>query len=247
VGNYPQLISRDRRGEIIRIKSANNQPDNFAWLNPTHTQTRKFMVDLIAELVSKYAIAGIQLDDHFCFPRELGYDNYTQELFTFTNVEAPPLEHHHPSWIEWGCQQMTEFLEEIHHTIKKHNSQCLISISPNPWGFAKNYYLTDWVDWINLNLVDELVLQVYRDSLIKFMGELNKPEIHQARSKIPLIIGINCGLKTSPVNPNTLKEQVQIIKENSLGVAFFFYESVFYKQLTSPKIPRTIRELHDFL
>ncbi len=41
------------------------------------------MVDLITDVVDRYPVAGIQLDDHFAFPVELGYD--LMKLFSTNN------------------------------------------------------------------------------------------------------------------------------------------------------------------
>ena len=71
---YPDLLLLDSNGNAQRIKGANNTLDPHAWLNPIHDRVRKFMVDLIADVVGKYPVAGIQLDDHFSFPVELGFD-----------------------------------------------------------------------------------------------------------------------------------------------------------------------------
>ena len=56
-----------------------------------------------------------------------------------------------------------------------------------------------WQKWQELGLMDELVLQVYRDRLDSFEIELSKPEVQAVRAKIPTSIGILAGLKTRPI------------------------------------------------
>ena len=172
---HPDLLLLDTHGNAQRIKSANNTLDPNAWLNPTHDRVRKFMVDLIADVVGRYPVAGIQLDDHFSFPVELGYDLFTQQLFKQQN---------RANWHEWRGLQLTELFSQIVSSVRSIRSDCIISISPNPLGFSKSRYLVDWQQWCNLELVDELVLQVYRDDLGAFKRELNKSEVRSIKTKI---------------------------------------------------------------
>jgi uncharacterized lipoprotein YddW (UPF0748 family) len=41
---------------------------NQAWLNPFHPEVQEFLVDLIVDVVQRYGVDGIQLDDHFGLP-----------------------------------------------------------------------------------------------------------------------------------------------------------------------------------
>lgn len=42
---------------------------------------QQFLVNLIVEVVQRYPVDGIQLDDHFGLPIEFGYDPYTIKLY----------------------------------------------------------------------------------------------------------------------------------------------------------------------
>jgi uncharacterized lipoprotein YddW (UPF0748 family) len=50
----------------------NGKLDPHAWLNPCHDRVRKFTIDLITDVVRRYPVADIQLDDYFSFPMEMG-------------------------------------------------------------------------------------------------------------------------------------------------------------------------------
>jgi len=52
----------------------------------------QFIQDLIIEIVSKYDIDGIQFDDHFGLPVELGYDAFTGwAIYSKTQGKRPPI------------------------------------------------------------------------------------------------------------------------------------------------------------
>jgi uncharacterized lipoprotein YddW (UPF0748 family) len=234
---HPELLLLDMQGNSQRIQSANNQLDPNAWLNPCHDRVRRFMVDLIADIVRRYPVAGIQLDDHFSFPVELGYDLFTQQLFK---------QQHQANWHEWRGLQLTELLKQIVNSVKSIRPDCIISISPNPLGFSKIRYSVDWQQWCNLGLVDELVLQVYRDDLGTFERELRKAEVRSIKTKIPTLIGILTGLRTKSVATDLIQSQVNITTANQFaGCACFFYETLLHEQLAPIVVARDRNQLID--
>jgi uncharacterized lipoprotein YddW (UPF0748 family) len=95
----------------------------------------------------------------------------------------------------------------------------------------------DWLKWQQKGLIDELVLQVYRNDLSSFTEEITQPEVLQVKEKIPLAIGIMTGLKGSITPLNLISEQIEQVKNRSFGgVSFFFYESLW--NLASKETPQ---------
>jgi uncharacterized lipoprotein YddW (UPF0748 family) len=234
---YPDLLMLDIHGNIQRIQGANGKQDPNGWLNPCDDRVRKFIVDLITDVVNRYPVAGIQLDDHFSFPVELGYDLFTQQLFK---------QQDRTNWNEWRGSQLTELLSQIVSSVKSIRRDCLISISPNPLSFSKSRYLVDWQRWYNLGLIDELVLQVYRDRLDTFTRELAKPEVRSIQTKIPTLIGILTGLRTKPIATNIIRSQVNAtIAKQFGGYSCFFYETLFHEQLSPTLVSRNKEQLID--
>jgi uncharacterized lipoprotein YddW (UPF0748 family) len=232
---YPELLLLDANGNSQRIKGANQTLDPNAWLNPVHDRVRKFMVDLIADVVRRYPVAGIQLDDHFSFPVELGYDSFTQQLFK---------QQHQANWHDWRGLQLTTLLKQIVSSVRSIRPDCIISISPNPLGFSKSRYSVDWQQWCELGLVDELVLQVYRDDLGAFERELSKTEVRSIKTKIPTLIGILTGLRTKPISTNLIQAQVNLTIANQFaGCACFFYETLWHEQIAPTIVTRDRNQL----
>ena len=225
--NHLDLLTLDIKQDQIRLKSHDSDKrDIQAWLNPCQPKVQQFMVDLIAEIVENYEIDGIQLDDHFGFPVEMGYDLFTQNLYkTEQSVKDVPDNHQNPKWVSWATIKTTELLEKIFHAVKSKRSDCLVSISPNPLDFAKKYYSANWKLWVEKGLAEEIVLQVYRDNLPRFLEEISKLEVIKVKNHIPVSIGILTGLKNKPVTLDWIKEQIHETRAAKLaGVSFFFYE-----------------------
>lgn len=228
--SHQDLLHLDSRLEKIRLKSHDkDRTDIQVWLNLCQPKVQEFMVDLIADVVGRYEIDGIQLDDRFGFPTEMGYDLFTQNLYkTEQKLDVIPPNREDSNWVDWATKKTTELLEKIFHAAKSKRSDCLISISPNPQEFSKKYYLADWKLWVEKGLAEEIVLQVYRDNLAIFLAEISKLEVMEAKNHIPVSIGILSGLKNKPVALNSIKEQIQKTRAANLaGVSFFFYETFF--------------------
>ena len=50
----------------------------MAWLNPAHPEVRERFIGLVVETLKRCPMHGLQLDDHFAWPVEFGYDPFTE-------------------------------------------------------------------------------------------------------------------------------------------------------------------------
>ncbi len=203
--------------------------DPRVWLNPFQPEVQKFIIDLVVEVVKKYDVDGIQFDDHFGLPFEFGYDKFTVDLYQREHQgKLPPKDPKNQEWINWRADRITLFMRDLFLAIKAKKPQAIVSISPNPQGFAKNFFLQDWEKWERQGLVEELLIQVYRDDLATFISELNKPEVKVASQHIPVGIGILTGVKPKPISMKQIQTQVEAVRKHGLaGVSFFFYETLW--------------------
>ncbi|MEM1256361.1 MAG: family 10 glycosylhydrolase, partial [Cyanobacteria bacterium P01_H01_bin.21] len=177
---HPEWLTTNRAGEIVPAPLSphplfprplqNFQMEisggNIAWLNPMHPEVRQFLTDLIVDIVKRYPVDGIQLDDHFSLPISMGYDPYSVQLYQNSHGGAlPPDDPSAPGWLAWRAYGITSLLTDITQAVKQVRPEVVISVSPNPPGFAYRNYLQDWIQWVNLGIVDEVVVQLYRDDL----------------------------------------------------------------------------------
>ncbi len=199
------------------------------WLNPFHPEVQAFLADLVLEIVQHYPIDGIQFDDHIGLPKEFGYDPYTITRYRQTHHNGnPPTDPSDSEWVRWRADQITEFMHQLATTIKQHRSDCLISLSPNPYRFAYVEHLQDWIEWQQQGWIDELILQVYRDQLPAFVQVLQDPQLQQLKLRLPLSIGILAGLKGRSHPMAQIQAQVEQVRRHQYaGVSFFFYESLW--------------------
>ncbi len=213
-----------------------------AWLNPFHPEVQQFIIDLIVEVVEKYDLDGIQLDDHFGIPVEMGYDPYTIELYQRQyNGLNPPDDPYNPQWMGWRANQLTELMARIYAAIKAAKPSCIVSLSPNSQSYSFHHYLQNWRAWVERGIVDEIVLQAYRLERDRFLTELEQPAVAFARQRVPVSIGILSGILTQPVPIATVAEQVRLARARGFdGISFFYWESLW--GYVAPEAPATRRQ-----
>lgn len=78
---------------------------------------QQFLVDLIVEVVQRYPVDGIQLDDHFGLPIEFGYDSYTIKLYQADHRGGakPPSNPTDPEWVKWRAERITQLIVRTLH------------------------------------------------------------------------------------------------------------------------------------
>lgn len=224
---HPQWLTQRRDGSQTSISSAGE----VVWLNPFHPQVQQFMTDLVVEIVSKYSVDGIQFDDHMSLPREFGYDKYTIALYTQETEKNPPDNFQDPEWTRWRADKITAFMMQLNQAVKSVRPNLIFSVAPAPYDAAYKLHLQDWLSWVRLDIVDELIVQVYRPDVPSFVAKIIRPEIQEAQQKIPTGIGIITGLRTRPVSIRQIQLQARAAKQRGLGVSFFYYESLWNHNL----------------
>ena len=221
----------------------------MVWLNPAHPGVRQRLIGLIGEIVQRCSVDGIQLDDHFAWPVDLGYDPYTRALYRNATGNDPPLNVSDRTWMTWRRHRLTELLRELRQVLKsKGTGRAYVSLSPGPFRFAYNKWLQDWELWSLGGLIDELVVQNYAYSVAGFAKDLEQPALVKASGwGIPVEIGILAGFggRTTPMDD--LGQRVQIANAKGHGVIYFYWEGLWgqYAGSEGPALRKQVfRQIH---
>jgi len=224
--------------------------DLRVWLNPAHPGVRARFLGLISEIVQRCGVDGIQLDDHFAWPVELGYDDYTRSLYRAETGREPPASHTDRAWMRWRRQRLTDLLRELRASLAQVSGprRAVISLSPGPFRFAYNEWLQDWELWALGHLIDDLVVQNYAYSVRGFTKDLNQPALVKARSwGLPVEIGILAGFGGRTTDMATLEQKVRLSSQRGHGVIYFFWEGLWgqFAGTEGPAYRRALfRQLH---
>ena len=200
----------------------------MVWLNPAHPGVRKRFIGLVVEVLKRCRMDGLQLDDHFAWPVEMGYDPFTSALYETQTGAPPPKDHTNRYWMTWRRRQLTGLLRELRERLEKESLPQRISLSPGPFRFAYNHWLQDWELWAVGELIDDLVVQNYAYSLNGFTKDLNQPALRKARQwGLPIQIGVLAGFgkRTTPIP--VLAEKKRLSNEQGYGVIYFYWEGLW--------------------
>ena len=236
VRQNPDWLLRRRDGSALYAMhgaSLQRSPlkDLRVWLNPAHPEVRARFLGLIEEIVNRCDVDGIQLDDHFAWPVELGYDDTTRALYRADTGREPPEDHADRFWMRWRRQRLTDLLRELRARLDRHSGgsgRTVISLSPGPFRFAYNQWLQDWELWAIGHLIDDLVVQNYADSVSGFGKDLNQPALVKAKSwGMPVEIGILAGFGGRTPTMANLSQKAQLAVSRGHGVIYFYWEGLW--------------------
>ena len=231
VRQHPEWVLQRRDGSSEM--AMHGKP--MVWLNPAHPGVRERFLGLIIEIVQRCSVDGIQLDDHFAWPVELGYDPFSRALYRKDTGSEPPDNHTDRAWMRWRRQQLTGLLRELRGRLKTLDApagsvprRTIISLSPGPFRFAYNHWLQDWELWAVGELIDDLVVQNYAYSVKGFEKDLNQPALVKARSwGMPVEIGILAGFGGRTPDMSTLAQKTQLAASRGHGVIYFYWEGLW--------------------
>jgi uncharacterized lipoprotein YddW (UPF0748 family) len=222
---HQDLLLQDSQGSTLWQESPGL---NRVWLNPALPAVQNALVALVVDACTRLPLELIQLDDHLGYPARFGYDPTTLALWQKTpqGTNHPHPKPDDPAWIAWRSQLVTALLARIRTAMAQQCPQVKLSVAPNPQDFSKSSYLADWNQWIQEGLVDEVVVQVYRNNPARVAWELGQPSLQAALGKVPLRLGLLAGLKNQPQDPAVLKRQLALAKAAGIsGIDLFFYET----------------------
>lgn len=220
---HPDWLTQQANGNQNWVGAAGE----VVWLNPFHPEVQTFFSDLVTEVVSRYDGDGIQFDDHTSLPNSFGYDPYTLGLYAKETKKTGMPHPNDPHWVSWRANKISSFIEQLNQRVKAIRPNAVFSVAPNPYDTAYKGYLQDWLGWIRKGWVDELIVQIYRPTLESFMAQATRPELAEARQKIPTGVGILTGLQNRPISMAQIQSQTRAAQSNELGVAYFYYESLW--------------------
>jgi uncharacterized lipoprotein YddW (UPF0748 family) len=88
-------------------------------------------------------------------------------------------------------------------------------------------FLADWPHWVRRRLVDELVVQLYRDRPIDVAEALDERSLPDAAATVPVRIALLAGLRTQPKTSAVLRQDLELVRGRGYGgIDLFFYESM---------------------
>jgi uncharacterized lipoprotein YddW (UPF0748 family) len=222
VAAKPHWAARDLAGNLV-VKNG------FDWLNGIHPEVQQFMIDLFKEVVTNYAIDGVQGDDRLpALPNTGGYDAFTINLYKSENNGAnPPTTPTDTSWLRWRARKLSSFVKRLRTEIKSIKSTVQFTISPSPHPFGYNEYLQDWPTWVDSTWIDAVLPQCYRYDISGYNAVVQQQKAAHRNPAVPLYPGVLLRSGTYTASASMLSQMIQTNRNNGFkGESFFFYEGI---------------------
>lgn len=225
---HPEWLSRDDAGRT----TFDQDGTATAYLNFVHPDVQQFYEALAVEFVTRYAVPTIQFDDHLSLKNTFGYDDFTMARYREETDRTDRPASTDADWLAWRAAKLTQFVARISKAIKAARPGVELSVAPNPYPWSYRNYVQDWPAWVEHGIVDEVIVQVYRDNLRAFEGELRSPALATLEGKARLGIGVMAGQKPWPVPIGMVRDQTALARHHGFGVVYFFQESLL--RFTAP-------------
>ena len=154
-------VSRQLAGAVHRIGT-------LLWLDPGEPAVREHVVKVVRDIVERYPVAGVLLDDYFYpYPsRSYPKGSFADHAFYARYGGGMDL-------ADWRRQNINRLIEELHDTVKEVRPDALFGVSPfgiYRKGFPSNVKVeldqyqelyADPVAWLRQGWVDYLSPQLY--------------------------------------------------------------------------------------
>lgn len=210
---------------------------NGIYYNPSCTSNHKLIIDGIREIINKYDIDGIHIDDYF-YPSTS--ETVDKKQFAEYKLNAGTL-----SLDDWRRNCVNAFVSSLYSAVKAVNSSLTVSISPA--GRLDENYESNYADcelWLSHSGYADLIIpQIYfgfEHETLAFKPLLDKWSSLARASSVKLACGIaahkcsavdkyaGTGSDEWETNSDILSRQVSAIRKNDnyCGFAVFSYQDL---------------------
>ena len=171
-----------------------------------------------------------------------------RSLCTKQNITgiSPPQNPADPEWMAWRANHITHLMIKIATAVKAERPDAIISLSPNTPAFSYDKYLQDWPRWLEQGVLDEVVVQIYRQDVSAIAAELADPWLQSLNRQRPISIGLYTGPMTQAKPIQKVKQEVELVNNSQYqGVSFFSWETTlwFLKGGSHNRVYQTFQEL----
>ncbi len=214
---------------------------NGIYYNPTCVSNQKLILDGVREIIEKYNINGIHIDDYFYPSTDESIDKIQYEKYISDGGKL--------LLAEWRKETVNAFVTALYSAVKSENKNLTVSISPAAnIETNENELYADCLSWLNSEGCADLIIpQIYfgfNHETHPFGETLSEWGNFERNASVKLACGIaaykcnkNCSYYDEDEKhdwqsrKNNLALQVKTIKENKnyCGFAVFSYSDLINK------------------
>lgn len=231
------------------------------YFNPASEQVRTLVANGVKEIVKKYDVDGIHMDDYF-YPslgtkkfKSFDYKEYKAYKKTCVEKSQTP-----KTLVQWRRENVDKMVKKVYAIVKKEDKNCLFGISPA--GNLKNLYsstsyYSDVKKWMgSTEYIDYICPQIYwsfKHPVAGYKKMVKEWLAIKRSSQVNLYIGLagyragiskkeakSIGDKEWASSSTVLKRQVEYGRQTKKIDGYFLFS---YRSLTSKKAKKEINNL----
>lgn len=210
---------------------------NGIYYNPASTENHKLILDGVREIISKYNIDGIHIDDYFYPTTEASFDKAQYDAYKTAGGTL--------SLSKWRISNVNAFVSSLYSTVKSLDSSLVVSISPSgQLDKTLNEAYADCRLWLSQKgYADIIIPQIYfgfNHQTENFSKLLNQWASLPRHGSVKLVCGIaaykcaksdayaGTGINEWTQSTDILARQTKAIRSNNSysGIAVFSYSDL---------------------
>jgi uncharacterized lipoprotein YddW (UPF0748 family) len=223
---HPEWLARTASGDD-RFPIAGAPGQYFYYMIHTHPAVHQFLLELMAEVVEKYNVPGLQFDRARYPQADCGYDDYTVALYRREHDgNAPPSNPSDTAWTAWRARKLNEFSNALYRRLKHVDWRTLVSNAPTVYPNSLTNFAQDWPSWMREGSLDFVVPQVYRADLAAYQRDLATQLRAVAADPRRVVPGVDITNTT----PEVLIAQIEHTRAQNLkGIVIWYYAGLVRK------------------
>jgi uncharacterized lipoprotein YddW (UPF0748 family) len=200
----------------------------YVSLNPCLPEVREYLVDVMEDIIGRYAIDGLHLD-YIRFPNEPAggiakpadypRDKQTVGLFQADTGKTP--EEAPADWDRWRTEQITNLVRDIRRMVDEYKPYLEISVAVGPVPEdAKKHHFQDVKTWMKEELVDSVYPMNYTRDPLVFEQRVALWKDFAGRTPVVMGVRIDDDIDTD-------RAQLESVLHTFRGYSIFAYSSLF--------------------
>jgi len=200
--------------------------------NPAVPEARQRLVDIVKDIITKYNVDGIHMDDYFYpDPSPAGVMVSDQPDYVKYGAGYNTIQ-------EFRLANVDKAIQGVHDMIVATKPGVVFSISPTSnFDYNKNTLYADIVKWANQGWMDVVIPQIYQHA--SFQTRLS--DWDRFNNKPHLMIGH--AIYFSESTPNQLSLELNLVKNKKAAVGSLFYSAKYLN--TKPELATKMAEIYN--
>jgi uncharacterized lipoprotein YddW (UPF0748 family) len=190
------------------------------YVDPGLPSVQDYTVSVIREILTKYDVDGIQLENPRYPKKDSGYNTASLALFNQETGRSGTPEDTDEAWCQWRRSQITKLVSKIHDVIQELKPLAKLSASVGSFDpkDTSKLSLQEWDVWASRGLVDFVIPMIFASSRIM-------PKLASKASESAAGRHVYMGIGSYNLTASDACEQIAALsRSGALGVALFSYD-----------------------